>query len=106
MRNYQGRIASLRRKVFAAVAKLAYEGGDYHRIDKLPYELVPGEETSSGLLFVIAEISSTDRRALSRSRLRISSDASMGLLQSREIRMQPQRPSTGMQPHPPNSTAF
>ena len=44
MRNYQGRIAALRRKVFAAVAKLAYEGGDYHRIDKLPYELVPGEE--------------------------------------------------------------
>ena len=34
----------MRKKVFAEVAKLAYEGGDYYtRLEKLPYELMPGE---------------------------------------------------------------
>ena len=49
MRNYQGRIAAMRRGVFAAVAKMAYEG-DYKRMDKLPYELTAhegGEERPS-----------------------------------------------------------
>ena len=43
MRNNYCGIADLRKRVFAEVAKLAYEGGDYSRIDKLPYEIIPGE---------------------------------------------------------------
>ena len=39
MRNIYCGIADIRKRVFAEVAKLAYEGGDYHRIDKLPYEI-------------------------------------------------------------------
>jgi [FeFe] hydrogenase (group B1/B3) len=42
MRNYKGRIATMRRKVFAAVAQIAYEG-DYKRMDRLPYELTEDE---------------------------------------------------------------
>ena len=36
-------IADIRKRVFAEVAKLAYEGGDYHRIDKLPHKILPGD---------------------------------------------------------------
>ena len=43
MRNLQCTITDMRKKVFAEVAKLAYEGGDYTRMEKLPYEIVPGE---------------------------------------------------------------
>ena len=44
MRNLQCTITDMRKKVFAEVAKLAYEGGDYYtRLEKLPYELMPGE---------------------------------------------------------------
>ena len=44
MRNLQCTITDMRKKVFAEVAKLAYEGGDYYtRMEKLPYELMPGE---------------------------------------------------------------
>ena len=43
MRNLQCTITDMRKKVFAEVAKLAYEGGDYTRIEKLPYEIIPGE---------------------------------------------------------------
>ena len=40
MRNLQCTITDMRKKVFAEVAKLAYEGGDYYtRMEKLPYEL-------------------------------------------------------------------
>ena len=43
MRNFKCYIADLRKRVFAEVARLAYEGGDYRRMEKLPYEIVPGE---------------------------------------------------------------
>ena len=43
MRNFKCYIADLRKRVFAEVARLAYEGGDYTRMEKLPYEIVPGE---------------------------------------------------------------
>ncbi len=33
----------IRRKVFTEVARMAYEGGDYSRIEELPYRIVPGE---------------------------------------------------------------
>lgn len=43
MRNIQCGITNMRKRVFAEVAKLAYEGGDYRRMEKLPYEILPGE---------------------------------------------------------------
>ena len=43
MRGVHSAVDDIRRKVFTAVAKLAYEGGDYSRIDLIPYEIVPGE---------------------------------------------------------------
>ena len=43
MRNFKCYIADLRKRVFAEVARLAYEGGDSRRMEKLPYEIVPGE---------------------------------------------------------------
>ena len=43
MRNIYCGIADMRKQVFAEVAKLAYEGGDYHRVDKLPHKILPGD---------------------------------------------------------------
>ena len=43
MRNFKCSIADMRKRIFAEVAKLAYEGGDYRRMEQLPYEIVPGE---------------------------------------------------------------
>ena len=44
MRNYQCDITTMRQRVFAEVARMAYEGGDYtQRMEKLPYEILPGE---------------------------------------------------------------
>ncbi len=43
MRGIHSVVDDLRRQVFTEVARLAYEGGDYSRIDPLPYEIVPGE---------------------------------------------------------------
>ena len=37
MRGVHSAIDDLRRDVFAEVARLAYEGGDYSRIDEIPY---------------------------------------------------------------------
>ena len=44
MRGIYTSVTDIRRKVFTEVARLAYEGGDYSRIEQLPYKIVPGEE--------------------------------------------------------------
>lgn len=36
-------VGDIRRKVFTEIARLAYEGGDYSRIEELPYRIIPGE---------------------------------------------------------------
>lgn len=46
MRGVYTNITEIRRKIFTEVARLAYEGGDYSRIDKLPYTIIPGEVAS------------------------------------------------------------
>ena len=46
MRGSASWITEIRKKVFAEVAKLAYEGGDYSRVEELPYKIVPGETAS------------------------------------------------------------
>lgn len=43
MRGVHSVVDDLRLSVFEEVARLAYEGGDYTRIDKIPYKIVPGE---------------------------------------------------------------
>lgn len=43
MRGIYSSVTDIRRKVFTEVAKLAYEGGDYSRMENLPYKIVPGE---------------------------------------------------------------
>lgn len=43
MRGIYSSVTDIRRKVFTEVARLAYEGGDYARIEELPYKIVPGE---------------------------------------------------------------
>ncbi|MEG1633986.1 MAG: 4Fe-4S dicluster domain-containing protein [Oscillospiraceae bacterium] len=43
MRGIHSVVDDIRRDVFEEVARLAYEGGDYSRIDALPYKIVPGE---------------------------------------------------------------
>ena len=44
MRGIYTAVTDLRRKVFTEIARLAYEGGDYSRIEDLPYKIVPGEK--------------------------------------------------------------
>ena len=44
MRGIYTSVTDIRRKVFTEVARLAYEGGDYSRMEQLPYKIVPGEE--------------------------------------------------------------
>ena len=45
MRNITCSIADTRKRVFAEVAKMAYDG-DYARMEKLPYEILPGEQAT------------------------------------------------------------
>ena len=46
MRGIYTSITDLRRRVFTEVARLAYEGGDYSRIEELPFKIIPGEKAS------------------------------------------------------------
>lgn len=46
MRGIHTTITDIRRKVFTEVARLAYEGGDYSRIEELPFKIIPGETAS------------------------------------------------------------
>ena len=43
MRGIYSSVTDMRRKVFTEVARLAYEGGDYTRMEDLPYKIVPGD---------------------------------------------------------------
>jgi [FeFe] hydrogenase (group B1/B3) len=43
MRGVHSAVDEIRLGVFTEVARLAYEGGDYSRIDLIPYKIVPGE---------------------------------------------------------------
>ena len=43
MRGIYSNKTEIRHQVFAEVARMAYEGGDFARIEELPFKLVPGE---------------------------------------------------------------
>lgn len=36
-------LTKIRRQVFTEIARLAYEGGDYNKIEDIPYKIIPGE---------------------------------------------------------------
>jgi [FeFe] hydrogenase (group B1/B3) len=44
MRGIPSLITDTRKSVFTEVARLSYEGGDYTRIEELPYKIVPGDQ--------------------------------------------------------------
>lgn len=46
MRGIYTSVNQIRRKVFTEVARLGYEGGDYKRIEDIPYKIIPGEIAS------------------------------------------------------------
>lgn len=46
MRGIYTNVIDIRRKIFTEVSRLAYEGGDYSRIEDLPYKIIPGEIAS------------------------------------------------------------
>ena len=46
MRGYESFVTNVRKQVFTEVARLAYEGGDYARMEEIPYKIVPGEIAS------------------------------------------------------------
>lgn len=46
MRGYESFVTNVRKQVFTEVARLAYEGGDYSRMEEIPYKIVPGEVAS------------------------------------------------------------
>ena len=43
MRGIYSNKTIIRHKVFKEIARMAFEGGDFKRIENLPYEIVPGE---------------------------------------------------------------
>ena len=43
MRGVYSSVTDQRRKVFTEVARLAFEGGDYSRMEDLSYKIVPGD---------------------------------------------------------------
>jgi [FeFe] hydrogenase (group B1/B3) len=43
MRGLYTPVTQIRRQVFTEIARLAYEGGDYKRIEDIPYKIIPGE---------------------------------------------------------------
>lgn len=43
MRGLYTPVTKIRRQVFTEIARLAYEGGDYKKIEDIPYKLIPGE---------------------------------------------------------------
>ena len=65
MRGIYSNVTDIRRRVFTEVARMAYEGGDYSRIEELPYKIIPGEvETYRESIFL--------ERAIVGERLRLS----------------------------------
>lgn len=43
MRGVHSAVDEIRRSVFTEIARLAYEGGDYTRANRIPYKIIPGE---------------------------------------------------------------
>lgn len=46
MRGIYTSVNDIRRQVFAEVARLAYEDGDYAKFEEVPFKIIPGEIAS------------------------------------------------------------
>ena len=57
-------LIKIRRQIFKEVAKLGYEGGDYSRVDEIPYELFRGEPVYRDSIFL--------ERAIAGERIRLA----------------------------------
>ena len=67
MRGFHSIVDEIRQDVFKEVAKLAYEGGDFKRVDMIPYEMVRRDalQERSDVFLQRAIISERVRLALS-----------------------------------------
>ncbi|MBO5123290.1 MAG: 4Fe-4S binding protein, partial [Oscillospiraceae bacterium] len=63
MRNITCDIADMRKRVFAEVAKMAYEQ-DYDRMNRLPYEILPSDETRDTIFLERAIVGERIRLAM------------------------------------------
>ena len=63
MRNITCDIADMRKRVFAEVAKMAY-AQDYERMNRLPYEILPGDETRDTIFLERAIVGERIRLAM------------------------------------------
>ena len=55
MRGIPSLITDIRKNVFTEVAKMAYEGGDYSKVEDLPYIIVPGDSPCTVSPFSLRE---------------------------------------------------
>lgn len=44
MKGIETNVSRIRRRIFKEIAKLAYEGEDYLKLNELPYEIIKGEK--------------------------------------------------------------
>ena len=78
MRGIYSNVTDIRRRVFTEVARMAYEGGDYSRIEELPYKIIPGEvETYRESIFL--------ERAIAGERVRLAMGLSLQPVQTRTL---------------------
>ena len=78
MRGMQTSVQDIRRRIFTEIAKMSYEGGDYSRIEELPYKIVPGEVAQYRESIFL-------ERAIAGERVRLAMGLSIRPIQSRTL---------------------
>ena len=78
MRGIPSLITDIRKNVFTEVAKMAYEGGDYSKVEDLPYIIVPGDSPLHRESIFL-------ERAIAGERVRLAMGLSLRPVQSRTL---------------------
>ena len=78
MRGIPSLITDIRKKVFTEVARMAYEGGDYSKVEDLPYVIVPGDSPLHRESIFL-------ERAIAGERVRLAMGLSLRPVQSRTL---------------------
>ena len=78
MRGIPSLITDIRKKVFTEVARMAYEGNGYEKVDELPYMIVPGDQP-------IHRESVFLERAIASERVRLAMGLDIRPIQSRHL---------------------
>ena len=78
MRGIPSLITDIRKKVFTEVARMAYEGGDYSKVEDLPYIIVPGDSPLHRESIFL-------ERAIAGERVRLAMGLSLRPVQSRTL---------------------